>query len=80
MAKKGLKYSSQRSVHGLSLPNIGGIWKDKMTGIEFVVMGKTFNGILVRERSDLEGEPIKVDDIMGFYAEYSYVGKIQKEN
>ena len=80
MAKKGLKYSSQRSVHGLSLPNAGGIWRNKATGIDFVVMSKGFGRILIRGRFDLEGEPIKVDDIMGFYAEYSYVGKVQKEN
>jgi len=75
MSKNNKKFNAWCSDHGLSLPNAGGIWRNKATGIDFVVMSKGIGMILVRERGDESGEPIRLTDFVGFYREFSYVGK-----
>jgi len=75
MAKKGMKFSSQRSVKGISVPSVGTLWKNNVSRQEFVVMGNNPRFILIRERHDEVGEPVKLTDFVGFYREFSYVGK-----
>ena len=75
MSKKPMKFSSQRSVPGLSIPNAGGIWKNIASGQEYVVMSKGIGMILIRERGNEAGEPIRLTDLMGFYREFRYIGK-----
>ncbi len=72
-----MKGKSKRTIRirGLSMPNAGGLWKDKVSGVVLVVVGRGRGYILVRERDSLDGEPVKIMDIVRFYEDYSYIGK-----
>jgi hypothetical protein len=59
---------------GMSWPNVGGLWKRKEDGLLYEVLG-SYPLIIIREYGNSVADPIKLSDLVAFYAGYEYIGK-----